>query len=76
MFSVSRTLGARDSCHFSNSHTLCIYGTDGVGGGMMTFLALVHMYDATEMMGWGGMMMMFLALAHMYDATELMGLGG
>ena len=43
---------------------------------MMTFLALVHMYDATEMMGWGGMMMMFLALAHMYDATELMGLGG
>ena len=42
---------------------------------MMTFLALAHMVDATQVMGWGGMMT-FLALAHMVDATQVMGWGG
>ena len=47
------------------------------GGGMMTFLALAHMVDATQVMGWGGVgMMTFLALAHMVDATQVMGWGG
>ena len=41
----------------------------------MTFLALAHMVDATQVMGWGGMMT-FLALAHMVDATQVMGWGG
>ena len=37
----------------------------GWGGvGMMTFLALAHMVDATQVMGWGGVgLMTFLALA-------------
>ena len=50
----------------------------GWGGlGMMAFLALAHMWDATQLMGWGGLgMMAFLALAHMWDATQLMGWGG
>ena len=44
---------------------------------MMTFLALAHMVDATQVMGWGGVgMMTFLALAHMVDATQVMGWGG
>ena len=32
------------------------HGVGGVGGGvgMMTFLALAHMVDATQVMGWGG----------------------
>ena len=31
------------------------HGVGGVGGGvgMMTFLALAHMVDATQVMGWG-----------------------
>ena len=41
---------------------------------MLTFLALAHMLDATQLMGWGGVgwggMLMFLALAHMLDATQ------
>ena len=50
----------------------------GWGGvGMMTFLALAHMVDATQVMGWGGVgMMTFLALAHMVGATQVMGWGG
>ena len=53
-------------------------GVGGWGGvGMMTFLALAHMVDATQVMGWGGVgMMTFLALAHMVDATQVMGWGG
>ena len=48
-----------------------------VGGvGMMMFLALAHMCDATQLMGGAVGMMMFLALAHMCDATQLMGGGG
>ena len=44
------------------------------GGGMITFLALAHMLDATQLVrgGWGGMIT-FLALAHMLDATQLVG---
>ena len=48
-------------------------------GGMITFLALAHMLDATQLVrgGWGGMIT-FLALAHMLDATQLVrgGWGG
>ena len=51
------------------AHVGC-YATDGGGGGgMITFLALAHMLDATQLMGWvGGGMITFLALAHMLDA--------
>ena len=52
----------------------------GWGGvGMMTYLALAHMFDATHTgcfsrgtgVGWGGVgMMTYLALAHMFDATH------
>ena len=45
------------------------------GGGMITFLALAHMLDATQHVGWGGMIT-FLALAHMLDATQHVGWGG
>ena len=63
-----------------SARTFAQYATHGVGGGwggvgMMTFLALAHMVDATQVMGWGGMMT-FLALAHMVDATQVMGWGG
>ena len=41
---------------------------------MLTFFALAHMLDATQLMGWGGVrwggMLTFLALAHMLDATQ------
>ena len=40
-------------------------GWDGVGLGMMTFLAHEHIFDATEMMS-------FLAQEHIFDATEMM----
>ena len=42
--------------------------------GMILFLALAHMLDATQLVrgGWGGMIT-FLALAHMLDATQLVG---
>ena len=42
---------------------------------MITFLALAHMLDATQLVrgGWGGGMITFLALAHMLDATQLVG---
>ena len=53
-------------------------GVGGVGG-MIIFLALAHMLDATQLVrgGWGGMTT-FLALAHMLDATQLVrgGWGG
>ena len=43
---------------------------------MLTFLAHVHMFDATEHwggLGWGGVgMLTFLAHVHMWDATERM----
>ena len=50
---------------------------------IMTFLmhvALVHMFDATQHMGWGGVgcgvgMMTFCALDNMSDATQHHGLG-
>ena len=45
-------------------------------GGMLTFLALAHMLDATQDAGvWVGGMLTFLALAHMLDATQDAGLG-
>ena len=41
----------------------------GWGGGMITFLALAHMLDATQLVGDDNI----LALAHMLDATQLVG---
>ena len=47
---------------------------------MITFLALAHTLDATQLVrgGWGGGMITFLALAHMLDAAQLVrgGWGG
>ena len=45
---------------------------------MLSFLALAHMLDATQWMGWGGLggMLTFLAPAHMLDSTQWMGWGG
>ena len=45
----------------------------GWGGGMITFLALVHMLNATQLVwgGWGWGMITFLALVHMLNATQL-----
>ena len=52
----------------------------GWGGGMITFLALVHMLNATQLVwgGWGWGMITFLALVHMFNATQLVwgGWGG
>ena len=57
----------------------CATGQGWVGGGMITFLALAHTLDATQLVrgGWGGMIT-FLALAHTLDATQLVrgGWGG
>ena len=51
---------------------VCVWG--GVGG-MLSFLGLAHMLDATQWMGWGGLggMLTFLSPAHMLDATQWMG---
>ena len=58
------------------THVGC-YARCWVGvGGMLTFLALAHMLDATQDAGFGvGGMLTFLALAHMLDATQDAGLG-
>ena len=45
----------------------------GVGGGMITFLELAHMFDATQIGGFG--MLTFFELAHMCDATQIGGFG-
>ena len=46
----------------------------GVGGvGVIAFIELAHMLDATELMGWVVGVIAFIELAHMLDATELMG---
>ena len=51
--------------------------TNGLGwGGMITFLALAHMLDATQVVWGGGGMITFLALAHMLDATQMVWGGG
>ena len=57
------------------THVGC-YARCWVGvGGMLTFLALAHMLDATQDgVGVGGMLT-FLALAHMLDARQDAGLG-
>ena len=38
---------------------------------MITFLALAHMLDATQVVWGGGGMITFLAPAHMLDATQV-----
>ena len=46
--------GGDDNIPCTCTHVGC-YATDGVGGGgMITFLALAHMLDATQLMGWVG----------------------
>ena len=46
------------------------------GGGMITFLELANMVDATQDVGWGGGgMITFLELANMVDATQDVGWG-
>ena len=44
---------------------------------MITFLALVHMLNALQLVwgGWGGGMITFLALVHMLNATQLVWVG-
>ena len=63
---------------FNFSCCTCTQG--GGGGGMITFVALAHMVDATSLTlvvalahrgGGGGGMITFVALAHMVDATSL-----
>ena len=46
----------------------------GWGGGMITFLALVHMLNATQLVwvGWGDDI---FALVHMLNATQLVWVG-
>ena len=70
--------GGDDDVPCTCTHVWCyalgmfLSGWGGVG--MMTFLGLAHMVDATQVMGWGGVgMMTFLGLAHMVDATQVMG---
>ena len=72
--------GGDDNIPCTCTHVGCYATGQGwVGGGMVTFLALAHMLDATQLVrgGWGGMIT-FLALAHMLDATQLVrgGCGG
>ena len=59
------------------THVGCYMQWIGRGevGGMLTFLALAHMLDATQWIGRGGPggMLTFLALAHTVDATQWMG---
>ena len=43
---------------------------------MITFLALAHMLDATQVVWGGGGMITFLALARMLDATQMVWGGG
>ena len=46
-------------------------------GGMIAFLELDNMVDATQDVGWGGGgMIAFLELANMVDATQDVGWGG
>ena len=72
--------GGDDNIPCTCTHVGCYATGQGwVGGGeMITFLALAHMLDATQLVrgGWGGVgggMITFLALAHMLDATQLVG---
>ena len=53
------------------THVGC-YATGLGWGGMIAFLALAHMLDATQLV-W---QITFLALAHMLDATQLVWGGG
>ena len=70
---------------WSRTHVRC-YASDGVGwGGLgtVTFLALAHIFDATQqdVSLWLAHMLdatslTFLGLEHMWDATQVMGWGG
>ena len=59
---------------------ILIRNRDGVG--MLTFLEVAHMVDATALIGWGGVgMLTFLEVAHMVDGcgwygTDSVGRGG
>ena len=82
---VSRTLAARDSCHFWTSQSrqvrsgLLLYGL-GWGGDSMTFFELEHMVDATKLCllrnlslhtWWMLRNSVCLVTAHMVDTTQL-----
>ena len=67
--------GGDDNVPCTCAHVGCYAG--GLGwGGMITFLALAHMLDATQVVWGGGGMITFLALAHMLDATQVVWGGG
>ena len=52
-------------------------GHRGLPAGMLTFLEVAHMVDATALIVWGGVgMLTFLEVAHIVDATALIGWGG
>ena len=58
VYAGARIRGTGENVHFLkhvNYHVRCWVGVGG-GGGMLTFLALAHMLDATQDagLGWGG----------------------
>ena len=59
------------TCTHAGCYARCWVGV----GGMLTFLALAHMLDATQDAGLGLGGLTFLTLAHMVDATQDAGLG-
>ena len=62
-------------CPRARAHFRC-YARCWVGlGGMIKFLSLAHMLDATQDAGFGCGEKTFLAIAHMLDATQDVGLG-
>ena len=67
--------GGDDNVPCTCTHVGC-YTNDLGWGGMITFLALAHMLDATQVVWGGGGMITFLALAHMLDATQMVWGGG
>ena len=47
-------------------------GTQDMDGGVLTFLEIAHMVDATSLIGWGGVgMLTFLEVSHMVDLLFL-----
>ena len=67
------------NCFFVFDLSNCQGGVGwGGGGGMITFLELAHMFDATQIAGFGMLtffelayMLMLRKCAHMFDATQM-----
>ena len=57
---------------FSTCQIVRVGWGGGVGGEMITFLELAHMFDATQIGGFG--MLTFFELAHMIAVTQIGGL--